>query len=189
MRLRHLLLVLVTVGVFGGCAGSSPTAPSAAGTNAAATNIVATGPQVLRIVNRSPCTQLGQGVLPLVYTRVSVTMSSNEWVATASSPAAGDIQIHFHQSGQIVIPGSMPIAGTMAGTAVHMPELFSGPAWNIRAIFGGSASLTGTAFVAGVFGSTSVGIDGGGAGSLTLTNATGDTCTGSTFSWSIFPLP
>ena len=60
--------------------------------------------------------------------RVSVTNSSNEWEATAGSAAASHIsQIRFRQSGQIVIPGSMPVAGTMTGTAVHLPELFLWP--------------------------------------------------------------
>jgi hypothetical protein len=184
VRWKHLFLVPVAFGVLSSCGGPSPTAPSVS-----ATNVVVTGPQVLRIVNQSPCTQLGQGVLPLVYTRVSVTRSSNEWVATADDPAAGDIQIRFRQSGEIVIPGSIPVTGTMTGTAVHLPELFSGPAWDIRATFGGPASLTGTAFAAGAFGTTASGIDGVGGGSLTLTDATGNTCTGTTFSWSIFPLP
>ena len=115
----HPLLVAVTVGVLSSCGGSSPIAPSAS-----ATNIVVNGPQVLRIVSR--CTQPEQRMVGLVYTRVSVTNSSNEWEATAGSAAAGDIQIRFRQSGQIVILGSMPVAGTMTGTAVHLPELFSG---------------------------------------------------------------
>jgi hypothetical protein len=179
---KRPLLVAVTAGVLTSCGGSSPTAPSA-GT----TNIVVNGPQVLRIVSR--CTQPEQRLVGLVYTRVSVTNRSNEWVATADSAAAGDVQIRFRQSGQIVIPGSMPVAGTMTGTAVHLPDLFSGPAWDIRAIFAGPASLTGTAFVAGMFGAATSGIDGLGDGSLTLADAMGNTCTGSSFSWSIFPLP
>jgi hypothetical protein len=182
--LRKNLVLVVTLIVLSSCGGSTPTAPEDS-----ATNIVVTGPQVLRIVYQSPCTQLGQGVLPLVYTRVSVAMSSNEWVATAASAAAGDIQVRFRQSSQSVISGSMPVAGTIAGTAIHMPELFPGPAWDIRATFGGSASLTGVAFVAGVFGATASGLDGVGSGSLTVTDAIGNTCTGTTFSWSIFPLP
>jgi hypothetical protein len=176
------LLVAATLCVLTSCGGSSPTAPSAT-----ATNIVANGPQVLRIVSR--CTQPEQRIAGLVYTRVSVTNSSNEWVATAGSAAAGDIQIRFRQSGPVVIPGSMPVAGTMTGTAVHLPELFSGSAWDIRATFTGPASLTGTAFVAGMFGAATSGISGVGDGSLMLTDAMGDTCTGSPFSWSIFPLP
>jgi hypothetical protein len=109
--LRTNLLLVVTASVLSSCGGSTPTAPEDS-----ATKIVAIGPQVLRIVYQSPCTQLGQGVLPLVYTRVSVYMSSNEWVATAASAAAGDIQVRFRQSSQSVIAGSMPVAGTIAGT-------------------------------------------------------------------------
>ena len=175
------LLLLVTFGLLCGC-GSSPTSPAAS-----PTGIVATGPQVLRILGQAPCTELGQGVLPIVYTRVTVTMSANEWVATAASTTAGDIQVHFRQSGPSVVTGALPVAGTVIGTAVHMPELFSGPAWDLRATFDRSASLSGTAFVAGTFGSSTGGIDGVGNGSLTLTDATGKTCAGTTFSWAIAP--
>jgi len=182
--LRKEVLLVVALGVFSNGCESTPTAPGDS-----ATNIVVIGPQVLRIMYQSPCTQLGQGVLPLVHTRVNVARGSNEWVATAASAAAGDIQVRFRQSGQGGTTGSMPVAGTVAGTAIHMPQLFAGPAWDLRATFGGSVSLTGVAFVAGVFGATASGIDGAGSGSLTLTDPTGNTCTGTTFSWSIFPLP
>jgi hypothetical protein len=110
-------------------------------------------------------------------------------VATAASAAAGDIQIRFRESGQSVIAGSMPVAGTATGTAIHMPELFAGPAWALQATWSGSTSLTGVAFVAGTFGAASNGIDGIGSGSLTLTDAIGNTCSGTTFSWALFPSP
>ena len=51
----------------------------------------------------------------------------------------------------------MSIAGAMTGTAVHLPELFSGSPWNTRASFTGPASLNGTAFVAGTFGAATHG--------------------------------
>jgi hypothetical protein len=51
---------------------------------------------------------------------------SIERTRTIKSTARG--QIRFRQSGPVVIPGSMPVAGTMTGTAVHIPELFSGSA-------------------------------------------------------------
>jgi hypothetical protein len=180
---KQLRLFLIFGAVSAGC-GSTPTAP-----DGNANTIVAIGPQVLRIVYQAPCAQLDKGVIPLTYTRVNVATSSNEWVATAGSTAAGDVQIRFRQSGQSVMSGSIPITGTIAGTAVHMPELFPGPAWNVRVTFGGPASLTGVAFTAGVFGATTSGIDGTGNGSLTVTDAIGNTCNGTTFSWSIFPPP
>jgi hypothetical protein len=145
------------------------------------------GPKVLRIGYQVPCGQVGQGVLPLVYTRINVAASSNEWVGTADSAAAGDVQIRFHQSGPSVISGAMPVAGTITGTAIHMPELFPGPAWDVRVTFGGPASLTGVAFVAGTFGGTGSGLDGQGSGSLTVTDGTGNTCTATSFSWVITP--
>ncbi len=181
--MRTSLLPLVTLCMLTGCGGSTPTAPENG-----ASNIVAIGPQVLRIVYQSPCAQLGQGVLPLVYTRVDVAIASNEWVAAAAGASAGDIQVHFHAASQSVIAGSMPIAGTIAGTAIHMPELFPGPAWNVRATFNGSAPLNGVAFVAGALGAATSGLDGVGSGSLTMSDLVGNTCSGTTFSWSIFPL-
>jgi len=182
--LRKDFLVLLTFTLLGSGCGSSPTAPEGR-----AAGIVATGPEVLRIVYQSPCTGLGQGVVPLVYTRVNVAASSNEWVATAGSASAGDVQIRFRQSGQGVIPGSLPVAGTITGTAIHMPDLFPGPAWDIRASFSGSASLTGVAFAAGAFGATASGVGGAGSGSVAVTDATGNACTGTSFSWSILPVP
>jgi hypothetical protein len=178
---RRAILLLVACSLLGGC-GSSPASPE---NNA--TNIVQIGPQVLRIVFQAPCAGLGQGVLPLVYTRVNVAASANEWMATAAGDASGDVQARFHQSGPNVIAGAIAVAGTITGTAIHLPELFSGPAWNLRVTFSGQASLQGTAFIAGVFGATAPGLDGTGSGSLTLTDAAANTCTGSAFSWSIFP--
>jgi len=181
MRWQSALFVGLTFGVLG-C--SSPAGPT--GT---AANIVATGPQVLRITLQAACTQLGQGVLPMVYTRVTVTTASTEWVASATSAIAGDVQIRFHQLGASVVAGAVPIAGSMTGTAVHLPELFAGPAWDVRAKVNSSALVTGNAFAAGTFGSTTNGVDGVGDGALTLTDGAGNTCAGSTFSWSLFPLP
>lgn len=182
VRWKLPLLVAATLCVLTSCGGASPVAPSAT-----ATNIVVNGPQVLRIQVR--CAQPEQGIVGLVYTRVSVTTSSNEWVATADSAAAGDTQIRLHQLGPVG-PGSMPVAGTMSGTAVHLPELLPGSAWDTRVTFTGPASLTGVAFVAGTFYHATDGISGVGEGALMLTSAMGDSCAGSsTFSWSIFPLP
>ncbi|HKW00135.1 MAG TPA: hypothetical protein VJN96_09930 [Vicinamibacterales bacterium] len=179
--LRPVILLFVACSLLAGC-GSSPASPE---NNAA--NIVQTGPQVLRIVFQGPCAGLGQGVLPLVYTRINVAASANEWVATAAGSASGDVEARFHQSGANVIAGAISVAGTITGTAIHLPELFSGPAWNLRVTFNGQASLQGTAFVAGVFGTTAPGLDGSGSGTLTLTDAAANTCTGGAFSWSIFP--
>jgi hypothetical protein len=110
---KRPLLMTTTLCAFASCGGSSPIAPSAT-----ATDIVVSGPQVLRIVSR--CPQPEPQIVGLVYTRVRVTNSSNEWIATADSTAAGDIQLRFRQSGPVVIPGSMPVTGTLTGTAVHL---------------------------------------------------------------------
>ena len=113
VRIRFVALLLVTAG----CTGS-PTAPGGS-----ASGIVVTGPQILRIVYQSPCaTTGGASLFPFIYTRVSVTASANEWVAIAGGADAGDVQVRFRQSGQGVISGSMPVVGTIAGTAIHMPD-------------------------------------------------------------------
>lgn len=173
--------IAVALGVLsvGACSPTTPTPQ----------NIVTTGPRMLRISSQSPCSQLPIGVLPRVHTRVTVTRNPNEWVGTASIPAAGDVEVRFRQSGSGAVPGSIPVAGSITGTAIHLPELFSGPAWDLTITFDGSATLTGTAFLAGAFGATTDGVSGVGGGSFTMTDASGSTCTGTTFSWLVAPLP
>jgi hypothetical protein len=180
---RNPILALA-VGALAGCGGSTPTGPTSS-----TGDIVAAGPQVLRILSRASCSALDRGVLPLVHTRVDVARSGSEWMATASNAAAGDVQLRFRQSGSSAIAGSFPVTGSITGTAVHMPELFPGPGWEARAVFSGPATLSGVAFSAGLFGSATAGLDGVGSGTLTLADNAGNTCTGTTFSWSIFPLP
>jgi hypothetical protein len=165
-----------------GCGGGSPVAPEPA------TSIVALGPQVLRITLRSPCA-LPPGVLPMIYTRVTVTPSGSGWLASASSDAAGDVQVRVQASVGNNLPGTLRVAGTIIGTVVHMPELLTVPSGGIRATFGDDgAVLDGFAFAAGTLNPTTAFLDGVGAGSLTVTpDATGEPCTLSSFSWSIFP--
>ena len=165
-----------------GCGGGSPVAPEPA------TSIVASGPQVLRITLRSPCA-LPLGVLPMIYTRVNVTPSGSGWLASASSPAAGDVRVRFQASGGDNLPGTLRVAGTIIGTAVHMPELVTVPSGGIRATFGDDgAALDGFAFAAGTLNPTTGFLDGVGTGSFTVTpDATDESCTLSSFSWSIFP--
>jgi hypothetical protein len=183
MRSPRKIVLLFTIGLVAGC--GSPAAP-----DDGASKIVALGPQMLRILLQAPCSRdLGIGVLPMIHTHVSVERASSEWVATAASPAAGDVQVRFRQSAQSVLPGSFSVTGSISGTAVHIPALFTGPAWDVRGTFNGQASLTGVAFAAGSFGATSSGLDGTGSGSLTMTSPAGTSCTGSTFSWLIAPVP
>lgn len=175
--------VAVSIAVLvAGCGGSSPAAPDSS------SSIVALGSQVLRIALATTC-GAPQGVLPMIYTRVTVSRSGSGWVATAGSAAAGDVQVRFQQSGAALVAGSMPVAGSVTATAVHMPELLTLPAYDLRANFGsdGRTLIQGVAFAAGSLNASAAGLDGTGIGSFTVTNGTGQSCTATSFSWSIFP--
>ena len=179
---RRWLGCFACAGALVGCGGGSPVAPEPA------TSIVALGPQVLRITMRSPCA-LPLGVLPMIYTRVTVTRAGSGWLASASTADAGDVQVRFQSVGGSNLPGTMRVAGTITGNVVHMPELLSVPTGGLRATFGGGGGiLDGIAFTAGSLNATTSGLDGIGTGSFTVTpDATGEPCTVSSFSWSVFP--
>ena len=167
-----------------GCGSSSPAAP-----DSGASTIVATGPQVLRATIQTPCAQSSRDFLAMIYSRVTVARSGNEWIATASSAAAGDVELRFHQSSSQVLANSFQVSGTIRGTGIHMPELIQAPAWDARANFGtdGRTMLTGVAFAAGFAGATTAGLDGQGSGSIVMSDTAGHSCSGSGFSWSVFP--
>ena len=167
------------------CGGSGPAAP-----DPATASLVALGPQVFRMSPPSPCAGVSREFLaPFVYTRVNVSRSGSEWIATASGATAGDVELRFHQSSSRVVMNSVEIAGSIKGTAIHMPELFQGPAWDARVNFGsdGRTTLSGVAFAAGFVGAQTGGLDGLGTGSVTLSDTAGHSCTGTSFSWSVFP--
>ena len=164
-----------------GCGGSSTT-PSATPALVA----VATGPQVLRVTNTGfTCTINGASVFPMVYTRVTVSRVGSEWRAVAATSAAGDVEIRFHQTGATVIAGSMPIEGTIRGQAIHLPELLpSVPPWNSQMAFGSDGRTTITGFAFGPSSLTpTAGLDGIGSGTITLSDNTGRSCGGTSFSW------
>jgi hypothetical protein len=164
-----------------GCGGGSPTSPDSV------PSIVALGPQVLRITVRPSCSLPVAG-LGMILARVTVTRSGSGWLASASSPDAGDVTLRFEASGGNSLPGTMSVVGTITGTVVHMPELLSVPSAAARATFGGGGTLDGVAFTAGSLNATTSGLDGIGTGSVTVTpDATGEPCTASSFSWAIFP--
>jgi hypothetical protein len=176
---------LVLAATLVGCGGGSPTSPDPG------TSIVALGPQVLRITVQSRCT-LPLGVLPMLYTRVTVTRSGNGWQASASGDAAGDVQVRFEPSGGAAVPGTLRVAGTIVGTVVHMPDLVPVPSGGVRATFASDvrSTLEGIAFTAGALNSTTAGLDGLGRGAFDVTPAgVNQSCTASSFSWSIFPPP
>jgi len=173
--LAAILALLVACG-----GGKAPTTPDGTG------SIVQLGPQVLRITPAFPCTDLTRGSLGFLLTRVSVSHSGDGWVAVSSSSDAGAVRLQFQESGPAVIQGSFPMAGTITGTATHLPDLLpSVPAWQLRATFSGAATLSGVAFAAGSLGTSASGLDGIGNGPLVLTDGAGNTCSGSAFSWAI----
>ena len=170
-----------------GCGGSSTTPSMMSG---AVT--VATGPQVLRVTSTGfSCTINGATVFPMVYTRVTVSQVGNEWRAVAATAAAGDVEVRFHQTGASVIAGSMPIEGTIRGQANHLPELLpvALPA-NPQMSFGSDGRTTITGFAFGPSSLTpTAGLDGIGTGTVMLSDNTGRSCPGTTFSWSLAPAP
>jgi hypothetical protein len=185
VRLRSLA-ALTAVSLLAACSGSrssattSPSSPEGQ---------VPTGQLVLRVT--SFCTisdSSGVRVFPEVRTRVTVSRVNAEWVGLASAPAAGDVEVRFHQAA-VAVAGIVPIAGTITGTAIHMPELAAGlPAWDSRIDFGGDGrtTLSGITFMAGALATTN-GIDGTGAGPVTLSDTAGHSCSSAGFSWSLFP--
>jgi len=183
VKIRFALPLVTVSALLTGC-GSSPAAPD---TGTAA--IVPTGPQVFRMSVQTPCAEAGRTFLPMIYTRVSVARAGAEWVASASSAAAGDLEVRFHQSSTRVLANSFEIAGTVRNTGIHMPELIQSPPWEARANFGsdGRTSLTGFAFAAGFAGALTAGLDGLGTGSIVINDTAGHTCSATSFSWSVFP--
>jgi hypothetical protein len=135
------------------------------------------------------CPDASRTFFPMVYSAVTLTRAGSEWVGSASSAAAGDVELRVRQSSSTTIGNSFQVAGTMKGTAVHMPELFASPPWEARANFGTDArtTLTGVAFGAGFIGAQTGGLDGVGSGSIVLSDTAGHSCTGTTFSWSVYP--
>jgi hypothetical protein len=121
----------------------------------------------------------------LVLTRVTVSQSGNRWIVSGSSADAGNVQLVLQQSGSAVVAGSLPLAGSISGTAIHMPDLLSVPPWQLQAAFGAGATVSGVAFAAGALGSSVAGMDGIGSGPMIWTDGNGQTCSGAGFSWSI----
>ena len=169
-----------------GCGGESPTEPDMPPV------VVATGPQVLRLTYQGSCLGPdGRPFLPLVYVRVAVTRSGNEWIAAAAGPEAGDVELRFHASGAAVVAGSMPVAGTIKGTAVHNPELLPAlPPSTARIGFGadGRTGLNGFAFSASAL-TPATGVSGFGSGTVTVSDAAGTSCAGTTFGWGLGSQP
>jgi hypothetical protein len=180
---RRILGVLATAAL-AACGGSgSPTAPEMP-------VVIATGPQILRITFQGSCNSPdGRPFLPLVYSRVVVSRAGNEWVGTAAAPDAGDVELRFHVSGLGALAGSVPVAGAIRGTAIHIPELLpAAPPSTTRVSFGsdGRTALNGFAFSPSSL-TPAAGVSGIGSGTITVSDNEGRSCSGTAFSWGLGP--
>ena len=181
--MRAALGVLAAACLAAACGGSSPAAPEMPPVT------VPTGPQILRVVLQAPCsTPDGRSLIPLTFTHVTVSRGNNEWIAAASSPDAGDVELRFHQTDVNALNGIMRVAGTVKGTAIYDADFPPAPASRTRANFGadGRTTLNGFAFNASSLTPTA-GANGVGSGTITLSDTEGRSCAGSTFVWSLGP--
>lgn len=181
---RRALGIAATVFAAAGCGGGTPTAP------ALPSIAVASGPQVLRITYAGQCAADGQPIFLLLYTRVTVSHSGDQWIASASSPQSGSVELRFRQS-RPMVTSSMPIEGTITGVAEHIAGLGAGPPLtNASVNFGsiGSSIIQGVAFAPSAL-TPEAGVSGVGAGPLTVTDGDGRTCAGSAFSWGLGAQP
>ena len=184
-RWRAVGVISVVCGLWA-CGGSSPTTPDMPSV------VVATGAQVLRLTPQGSCTAPdGRPFLPLVYVRVVVTRASNEWIAAAAAPEGGDVELRFQPSGPVVVSGSMPVAGTIKGTAIHNPEILPAlPPSSTRVNFGsdGRTALSGFAFSPSAL-TPATGVSGFCSGTVTVTDNDGRSCTGTIFAWGLGSQP
>ena len=93
------------------------------------------------------------------------------------------MELRFRESDR-ALGGFVPLAGTIKGAAIHLPELAPTlPVWEARVSFGsdGRTALSAVAF--GVTPTAPIaGISGTGAGTVALSDGAGHTCTGTAFS-------
>jgi hypothetical protein len=185
-RVVRSLVAAAAIIVSAACGSSSPAAPTG-------TAPPATANQVLRIAFQGLCMPVNGNVLsmlPLTYSRVLVRQDGSDWVATGSSPAAGDVELRFRQN--FGPPGAgFIVTATIKGTARHMPETVPTlPAWESEIIFGAEGTTTLTLSSVGIGGgafTAATALDGRGSGPVTLTNSTGERCTGSAFTLTLSP--
>ena len=178
------VVVLALAGVLAACGGSSPTAPGVESPSIQ----IATGASVLRIFLQAPACPafLDARTLPLVYTRVTVARVGAEWIAGASSPAAGDVELRFRESGP-ALGGFVPLAGTIKGSANHLADLLTAmPAWATRVDFGSDTAITAVAFAASAT-TPIAALSGMGSGTVTMSASTGQSCSGTFFAWGLEP--
>jgi hypothetical protein len=181
--LRSLGVTAATI-LLTACGSSSPAGPTGTGTTPAAT-----ANQVLRITFPGLCKPVNGDLLslpPLIYSRVLLRQDGSEWVGTASSPAAGDVELRFGQS--FGPPGAgITVTGTIKGTVRHMPEVVPTlPAWESEVNFGtDGGTLTGLPVGGGSTITPTTSFDGTGKGTVTAHSSIGAACVSSAFSWGL----
>jgi hypothetical protein len=180
------------VGLLFGCSSGSPTAPDGVPSTALQ---ITTGPQVLRVLAQSrtepPCRL--PNTSPMVYTAVTVTRAGLDWMAKATSPAAGDVELRIRMVASN--PAATLVAGTIKGTAVHMPAVAEagglvGMVGETRMNFGNDGRTTLDGVIFPLTPGTSTGaFDGTGTGSISISDGSGGSCSQTGFSWMLFPQP
>jgi hypothetical protein len=184
-RVWRIVVAALAAAVLSACSGGgSPTAPEMPPV------AIATGPQILRITFQGPCSPSdGRPFVPIIITRVNVTRSGVEWIATAATPQSGTVELRFHLNGLSALGGSAPVAGTIAGTAIHNTDLLPAvPASNTRASFGTDAPTALSGFAFSPSSLTPVpGVSGIGTGAIVIRDDDGHSCNGSAFSWGLGP--
>jgi hypothetical protein len=178
------------VGLLFGCSSGTPTAP---GGGPSTTLQITPGPQVLRVLAQSraepPCRL--PNLDPIVFTAVTLTRAGSEWIAKATSAAAGDVELRIRTVASN--PAATLVAGTIKGTAVHMPAIAEagglvGMAGGTRMNFGndGRTTLDGVIFPL-TPGTSTAAFDGTGTGSISIADGSGGSCSQTGFSWMLFP--
>jgi hypothetical protein len=183
LRARPRLVGALVLGVLSACGHNSPTAPEIP------TVPVPTGPRLLRITTAGQCAADGRPIFLLIYSPVTVARSGSGWIASATSPASGTVEVRFQQSRPVITGQSMPVSGTIRGVALHVPDLAPGPPMpNAGVDFGGDGqtALSGFAFAPSTLTPVAE-VSGVGGGAITVTDSEGRTCQGSTFSWAVGP--
>ena len=173
-------VAVLSLASIAGCGGqSAPTAP-----DTPPPAVVQLGSQLFTVGPSTPPCGGFSGTAPSIGTRVTLAWSGSEWVGTAASAAAGDVELHFRPAGTAAQNGQLPVAGNIKGTAIHLPELFVGfPPYNARVNFGSDnrATLSGAAAPAGSPLPYSY-VEGTGVGPATFSGDAG-TCASAAFSW------
>lgn len=180
-RPTHALIALLVMTA--ACGKSTPTGPEPAPT------VLTLGPQFI-LISQDPSTP-GCGSTN-VTTALTLTWSGAEWIAAASGPEAGTVELHFRESGSAAGNGPIPVTGTIKGTATHLPQFLGGvPPYVAQLDFGsdGRTTVSGTIIPPGTTTPYPFAIvEAHGTGSATATDGAGTVCAGTSFGFTLAPL-